>query len=439
MSSIRSRRSSSVVALIDGNNFYVSCERLFDPKLEHRPVIVMSNNDGMVISRSAEVKALGVKMGAPMHHIRDVVRKHRIATLSSNYGLYGDLSQRMMAVVGQFGPVQEIYSIDESFLDLTDLPGRDLVAHAQAIRQRVRRWVGIPTCVGIGTTKTLAKLANHVAKKRPEYEGVCDFTRMDTLELASLLGGFAATDVWGVGRRWGARLAELGIKTARDLLLADAKAIRQQFGVVMERTVSELRGIGCQPLEAVAPDKKQILSSRSFGRLTMDVEALAESVTMHVSTAAEKLRRQNSACTTMQVFLKTNPFKPELPQHNPVATVKLGVPTDDSLRMVSAAVRAVRGIYKPGYQYQKSGVILVDLQPKVVHQLDLFADMPTLVSAGTTARERLMLTLDKVNRKEGRGTMRFASEGMDHRWRMRREKVSPAYTTKWEELPVARA
>lgn len=439
MSSIRSR----TFALVDGNNFYVSCERLFDPKLETRPVIVMSNNDGMVISRSAEVKALG----APMHKIRDVVRRHRIVSLSSNYALYGDLSQRMMAVVGQFAPVQEIYSIDESFLDFSDLPGRDLVAHAQAIRRRVRQWTGIPTCVGIGATKTLAKLANNVAKKRPEFEGVCDFTRMDSLELVSLLGGFPARDVWGVGRQWSARLAELGIKTARDLLLADAVAIRAQFGVVMERTVSELRGIGCQPLEAVAPDKKQILSSRSFGHLTADVEALAESVTMHVSTAAEKMRRQNSACTTMQVYLKTNPFKPELPQHHPMATVKLGAPTDDSLRMVSAAVRAVRGIYRPGYLYQKSGVILVDLQPKEVRQLDLFEngpagpsdDAPALVSAGTTARERLMLTLDKVNRKEGRGTMRFASEGVDHSWRMRREKVSPAYTTQWEELPVARA
>lgn len=332
---------SSVFALVDGNNFYVSCERLFDPKLDTRPVIVMSNNDGMVISRSAEVKVLGVKMGAPMHHIRDVVRRHRIATFSSNYSLYGNLSQRMMAVVGQFAPVQEIYSIDESFLDLSDLPGRDLVKHSQAIRSRVRQWVGIPTCVGIGATKTLAKLANHVAKKRPEFNGVCDFTRMDTLELVSLLGGFGATEVWGVGRRWGARLSELGIRTARDLMLTDAIAIRAQFGVVVERTVSELRGIGCQPLEAITPDKKQILSSRSFGRLTQDVEELAESVTMHVSTAAEKMRRQDSACTTMQVYLKTNPFKPELPQHNPVATVKLGTPTDDSLRMVSAAVRAV--------------------------------------------------------------------------------------------------
>jgi DNA polymerase V len=262
---------------------------------------------------------------------------------------------------------------------------------------------------------------------------------MDTLELVSLLGRFRASDVWGVGRRWGARLEELGIRTARDLLMADAVAIRAQFGVVVERTVSELRGIGCQALEAIAPDRKQILSSRSFGRLTPDVEELAESVTWHVSTAAEKLRRQNSACTTLQVFLKTNPFKPELPQHNPLATVKLGSPTDDSLRMVSAAVRAVRSLYKPGYLYHKCGVILVDLQPKEVHQLDLFDNTPQLVSAGTTARERLMLTLDTVNRKEGRGTMRFASEGVEHAWRMRREKVSPAYTTRWEELPVARA
>jgi DNA polymerase V len=430
---------SSAYALIDGNNFYVSCERLFNPRLEARPVIVMSNNDGMVISRSAEVKALGVPMGAPMHKIRDVIRRHGIVSLSSNYSLYGDLSQRMMAVAGQFAPVQEIYSIDESFLDFSDLRGRDLVAHSQAVRSRVRQWVGIPTCVGIGATRTLAKLANHVAKKRPQFDGVCDFTRMDSLELVSLLGGFAATDVWGVGRRWGARLETLGIRTARDLLLADAVSIRAQFGVVVERTISELRGVGCQPLEAVAPDKKQILSSRSFGRLTGDVEELAESVTMHVSAAAEKLRRQASACTTLQVFLKTNPFKPELPQYNPVSTVKLGAPTDDSLKLVSAAVRAMRAIYKPGYLYQKSGVILIDLQPKALHQPDLFEEAPGLASAGISARERLMLTLDTVNRRAGRGTMRFASEGVDHRWRMRREKMSPAYTTRWEDLPVARA
>ncbi len=428
-----------VYALVDGNNFYVSCERLFDPRLEGRPVIVMSNNDGMVISRSQEVKALGIRMGAPIHHIRDEIRRHRIATLSSNYALYGDLSQRMMAVLGRFAPAQEIYSIDESFLDLTDLERRNRVTLAQEIRKRVRQWVGIPTCVGIAPTKTLAKLANHVAKKRPEFGGVCDFTRMDSQALAALLAGFAATDVWGVGRQWGARLKDLGIVTARDLMQADAPSIRAQFGVVMERTVSELRGTGCRPLEAIAPDKKQILSSRSFGRATEDVEELAESVTWHVCTAAEKLRRQGSACTVLQVFLKTNPFKPELPQHHPTATVRLGAPTDDSLRMVGAAVRAVRGLYRPGFHYHKVGVILVELQPKTVRQLDLFDDLPSVSSAGVTARERLMLALDRINREEGRGALRFASEGVDHRWRMRREKVSPAYTTRWEDLPVARA
>lgn len=430
--------SAEVFALVDGNAFYVSCERVFNPRLEGRPVVVLSNNDGVVVSRSNEAKALGIGMGIPVFQVRDVLRKHRAVILSSNYTLYGDISQRMMAVIGQFSPRQEIYSIDECFLDLAGFRDLDLRQYGQQIRQRVRQWVGIPTCVGIAPTKTLAKLANHCAKKRPEYDGVCDWSRLHPAQLDHLLSAFAAGDVWGIGSRWGTKLLAMGIRSAQDLAMADAAMLRDRFGVVMERTARELCGVSCLALEEVAPDRKQLVSSRSFGKVTSSLEDLQEAVTQYTCRAAEKLRRQSGVCSTLQVFLQTSIHKPEEPQYHPLATVKLPAPTDDSLRLTSAALSGLRRIYKPGYRYVKAGVMFVEMQPGAVQQLRLFADEDAIPSQADS-RSRLMVAMDRVNRKAGKGKLRLASAGIRSAWAMKREMMTPAYTTRWDELPVVRA
>lgn len=433
--------SAEIFALVDGNNFYVSCERVFNPRLEGRPVVVLSNNDGCVVARSAEARALDIGMGVPVFKVRDIIRKHRVVVLSSNYTLYGDMSQRMMAVIGQFSPRQEIYSIDESFVDLAGFGQRDLRAYSQQIRQRVRAWVGIPTCVGIAPTKTLAKLANHGAKKRPEYDGVCDWSRLHPAQLEHLLSTFAAGDVWGIGHRWGTKLLAMGIRSASDLATADSALLRDRFGVVMERTARELRGISCLAMEEVSADKKQIVSSRSFGRVTTSLVDLEEAVTQYTCRAAEKLRRQAGVCSTLQVFLQTNAFRTDQPQYHPLATVKLPAPTGDSMRLTSAALSGLRRIYRPGFRYVKAGVMFTEIQPGAVQQLQLFGDgvADNSPSVQTESRARLMAAMDRVNRREGKGTLHLASAGIRNAWAMKRKMMTPAYTTRWEELPVARA
>jgi DNA polymerase V len=433
--------SAEIFALVDGNNFYVSCERVFNPRLEGRPVVVLSNNDGCVVARSNEARALDIGMGVPVFKVRDIIRKHKIVVLSSNYTLYGDMSQRMMGVIGQFSPRQEIYSIDESFVDLAGFGQRDLRAYGQEIRQRVRAWVGIPTCVGIATTKTLAKLANRCAKKRPEYEGVCDWSRLHSAQLEHLLSTFPAGDVWGIGHRWGGRLLEMGIRSARDLAMADLALLRSRFGVVLERTARELRGISCHGLEVTVADRKQIVSSRSFGQVTTALEDLQEAVTQYTCRAAEKLRRQAGVCATLQVFLQTNAYKTTEPQYHPVATVKLTTPTDDSLRLTKAALSGLGRVYRQGFRYIKAGVMFTEILPTTVQQLELFGDSASPASTSTLpdSRARLMVAMDRVNRRAGPGTLHLASGGIRNAWAMKRERMTPAYTTRWEELPVAQA
>lgn len=436
-----STASEHCYALIDGNNFYVSCERVFAPRLEGRPVVVLSNNDGCVVARSNEAKVLQIGMGVPLFKVRDIIRKNKVVTLSSNYTLYGDMSQRMMTIIGQFSPRQEIYSIDESFIDLAGFGHLDLRCYGQEIRRRVLTWTGLPTCVGIAPTKTLAKLANHCAKKQLQYAGVCDWSTLPMAQLAPVLATFPAGEVWGIGHRWGTKLLAMGIRTALDLAQADTGLLRSRFGVVMERTVRELRGVSCQPLEGVSADKKQIVSSRSFGKPVTVLHELEEAVTQYVCRAAEKLRRQHSVCATLQVFLQTNAFNTTEPQYHPAATVKLGAPTDDSLRFTTAALSGLRRVYKPGYRYVKAGVMLHDIRPKSVQQLLLF-DTESIAPEAlmqTTARYRLMSIMDRVNQGAGRGTLRLAAAGTVNAWAMKREQMSPAYTTRWDELSVARA
>jgi DNA polymerase V len=433
--------SAEIFALVDGNNFYVSCERVFNPWLKGRPVVVLSNNDGCVVARSNEARALDIGMGVPLFKVRDIIRRHKIVVLSSNYTLYGDMSQRMMSVIGQFSPRQEIYSIDESFVDLAGFGSLDLRAYGQEIRRRVSKWVGIPTCVGIAPTKTLAKLANHCAKKRLEYDGVCDWSSLHAAQFEHLLSTFPAGSVWGIGNRWGTKLLAMGIRSARDLATADVALLRDRFGVVMERTARELRGVSCMSLEEVSADKKQIVSSRSFGRATRSLVDLEEAVTQYTCRAAEKLRRQAGVCSTLQVFLQTNSFNVNEPQYHPAATVKLATPTDDSLRLTSAALSGLRRVYREGFRYVKAGVMFTEIQPGTVQQLQLFEDEASRHDPvpPANARSRLMGVMDRVNRREGKGKLHIASAGIRNAWAMKRDQMTPAYTTRWDEIPVARA
>jgi len=416
-------------ALIDGNNFYVSCERVFNPALEGKPVVVLSNNDGIVVARSPEVKALGVKMGAPWFQLRDTAKKHGIRAYSSNYTLYADMSNRMMRVLETYSPQQEIYSIDECFLGFDGFPETGLAAIGQRIRRQVKQWVGIPVCVGIGATKTLAKLANHCAKKGlAGSEGVCDFSRMQHAELDVLFEHIDVGEVWGVGRRLTDKLAVHGIASVRDLRDADAVSLGEMFSVVLQRTMMELRGVSCLELEELAPAKQQIISSRSFGTYVYTLSELEEAVSTYVARAAEKLRGQDSVAGAIQVFIRTNPFKPELPQYQRAFSFALPAPTADTRTLTRAALWGLKHLFKAGYAYQKAGVMLMDLRDAGVIQGQLFKVAPP-------DRPALMQVIDRANAQWGRGTLRLASEGLKQSWQMRRERKSPAYTTRWEDLP----
>lgn len=420
-------------ALVDGNNFYVSCERVFNPRLEGRPVVVLSNNDGCAVARSAEVKAFGVKMGTPWFKMKDLARKHGIIALSSNYELYADLSNRMMGVLGQFSPDQEIYSIDECFLGLDGFAHFDLIEYGQQIRQKVKQWVGIPVCVGFSQTKTLAKLANHCAKRAlletAGAEGVCDFDRLSASERAQLFSRIPVGEIWGVGRQLSRQLSERGIATVEALRTADAKVLRREFSVVLERTIAELNGVSCLSMEEAAPKKQQIMSSRSFGHYVYDLEALGEAVASYIAIAAGKLRGQGSLAGMVQVYIRTNPHKANAPQYQRGLSIPLPEPTDDTLRLTTIALWGLKRIYRPGFAYQKAGVALMNIRDAGTVQMTLFSK--------TRDNTRLMQVMDRINTVWGRGTLHSAAEGVQKDWTMKREKKSPGYTTRWDQLPVA--
>jgi DNA polymerase V len=417
----------TVFALIDANNFYVSCERVFNPRLAVTPMVVLSNNDGCVVARSNEVKALGVKMGTPWFQLRELAEKHGIRAFSSNYSLYADMSSRMMNVLAAYSPDQEVYSIDECFLGMAGFGNHDLAAYGQRMRTQVRQWLGLPVCVGFGETKTLAKLANHCAKKNlAGRDGICDLRQLDLDERARIFAALPVNEVWGVGRKLTEQLNQRGIQSVEALRTANPETLRQAFSVVLERTVRELNGIACQSLEAVAPNKQQIMSSRSFGAYVYDLPGLGEAVAVYMARAAEKLRRQGSLAGIVQVYIRTNPFKDNAPQYHPGLTIPLPEATDDTARLIRAAHWGLKRIYKPGYAYQKAGIALLDLSPKAHAQMPLFTTTPD--------RTSLMRVMDQINTAYGRGTLRSAAEGMQQSWRMKRDRMSPAYTTQWDEL-----
>ncbi|WP_057093036.1 Y-family DNA polymerase [Comamonas thiooxydans] len=430
-------------ALIDGNNFYVSCERAFRPSLQGIPVVVLSNNDGCAISRSDEAKALGVKMGQPFFQLRDLVEHKGLVCLSPNFELYGDMSDRMMSLAAGLGPTQEIYSIDESFIG--DLDGvRDLTRRAFAIRARILQWTGIPTCVGLAPTKTLAKLCNHVAKdseRKPgsypaELQRVCNWTELSDQQRTDILGRTPAGEIWGVGRRISAQLAEQGILTALDLARMPAHAARDGWSVVLERTVRELQSVSCITLELAPTAKKQIACTRSFGHPITTLPPLIEAVSEFATRAAEKLRTGGLRAGVLQVFIRTSPFRPGRRFYE-TATIQLQPPSSDTKALVNVAVRGLRLIYQPGYQLSKAGVMLQDLCPSDVQQGDLLFQEPC------RDQSKLMEAMDRVNARFGKGTVHVASTGVPEQdesgWRMRQERRTPRYTTKIDEIPTARA
>lgn len=418
-------------ALVDCNNFYVSCERLFRPDLKGRPVVVLSNNDGCAVSRSQEAKDLGVAMGQPWFQLQELAKRHGIVAFSSNYALYADLSERVMSVLRDMAPRIEVYSIDESFLDIAGITEREQLG--RQIRERVVRWVGIPVCVGIGATKTRAKLANHIAKKNLGLAGVFDLEALPIEEQAAWLGRIGVGEVWGVGRKITRRLEALGVCSVADLQAANPETIRQQFSVTLARTVEELRGVSCLDMEEISPPKKQIMVSRSFGQPVWLLDELRQPLVSYAANAGVKLREEGSVTQAVMVFARTNPFRDKYPQYSASRLVPLVMPTQDSRAIIEAAVAGLNDLYRPGYLYQKVGVMLCDLSPAGVDQTDLFAQ-------GDDERsQRLMATMDGLNRRMGRGAVFFAGQGIQRRWMVRSNLKSGAYTTKWAQLQVAHA
>jgi DNA polymerase V len=397
---------------------------------------VLSNNDGCAVARSQQAKDLGVKMGQPWFQIRHLEKEAGLVALSSNYALYADMSARMMAIAGAFAPAQEVYSIDECFLDFSNLSPAvpDLTPYARELRQRVLSWIGIPTCIGIGPSKTLAKMANHIAKKNVggrEWGGVCDLTALPQSDVDALLRTVDIGEIWGVGRKLSARLVADGLKTALDLKHADPTFIRSTVSVVLERTVRELNGVMCYPLGSEAQPQKQIVCSRSFGSPVMAVEDLTIAIADFTATAAGRLRKQDLKAGQLQVFIQTSSFRAQDKQYSGGISVPLTYATSDTLRLTNAALFGLRRLYKPGFKYAKAGVMLSELQAQSMEQADMFAPQ-------TDHRNRLMTVLDAVNDRFGRNTLRTGSPEGRQAWHMTQNAKTPSYTTDWYDLPVVR-
>ena len=414
------------IAIIDVNNFYVSCERVFNPKLENKPVVVLSNNDGCAISRSNEAKALGIKMGTPWFKFKEFAKQGNVTALSSNYTLYLDMSHRVMTLLSKFSPDQEVYSIDESFLDLTSFKSKDLIQYSQQIKTKIKQWTGLPVSIGIGSTKTLSKLANHIAKKNSSFKGVCNLNVMDQDTLETWMSHIPVNEVWGVGRSLALKLNQLGIISALDLKLADPDYIRQQFSIVLEKTVRELNGLICMELKDIAEPNKEIMVSRSFGRRVKDKQELIEAVTAYTSRAAERMRKQESVATSLYIYIRTSPHDDKKQYANGI-NIPLFQPTDDSMALTNAALLGLDYIYREGFDYQKAGVTLCNLTSKDKMQGNLFKD--------TIAHSRMKI-MDTINQR-WKGKLKLGSEGVTKEWEMKAQFKSRNYTTDWDQLMIA--
>lgn len=415
-----------VFALVDCNSFYVSCERVFHPAARNRPVVVLSNNDGCAISRSSEAKAVGIAMGAPIFKCQELVRRYGVKVFSANFVLYGDMSSRVMAVLAQFTPQMEVYSIDEAFLALDGFEPRGLDAYGREIRATVKRSTGIPVSVGIAPTKTLAKIANHYAKDHPEAGGVVTLTDEETID--RYLAQTPVAEVWGIGREKAVFLERNRITTALDLKKAPDEWIKKHLTVVTLRTVWELRGVSCLTLEETQPAKKAIATTRTFGYEVKDLAEMEEAVAAYVSKSAEKLRRQKSLAGYVQVFVETNPFK-DAPYYRNAAGVAVSPPTADTARLIAAGHSLLKKIYRPGLAYKSCGVFLLNLVPGSAEQDYLFEE-----KYQGSAKERLMTVVDKVNREHNTGKLFWAAEGLGKPWFMKQAHKSKRFTTRWDEL-----
>jgi DNA polymerase V len=423
--------AATTFALVDCNNFYASCEKLFRPDLKDTPVVVLSNNDGCVVARSREAKALGIKMGVPLFQIQHLIKHHGIVAFSSNYALYADLSARVMSILEALAPRVEIYSIDEAFLDLTGVANAvALEDFGLQVRSTVQQWTGITVCVGIAPTKTLAKLANHAAKQYPATGGVVDLTAPERQR--KLMSIMPIDEVWGIGRRLSKRLQAEGFKSVLDLANADPKQIRRHYSVMVERTVRELNGESCLELEDVAPTKKQIVCSRSFGQRITDYQSMRAAICQYTSRAAEKLRGEKRCAKMITLFLRTNRFNPDEPQYTPSLTAELPLPTNDTRDLVETAMRLLKTCWRDGYRYMKAGVMLSDFYEPGVYQQSLFDEGTVRPNA-----KALMSVLDTINHS-GKGHIFLAGQGTQKHWAMKREHLSPAYTTRWSEIPKVR-
>lgn len=416
-------------ALVDCNNFFVSCERVFNPGLEGKPVIVLSNNDGCVISRSNEAKQMGIPMGSPFFKIRALVKQNRVAVFSANFNLYGDMSWRVMEALRQFDVSVEVYSIDEAFLDASSIRPDTLAPYGEALQRKIKRWTGIPVSVGIAKTKTLAKVANEIAKKSQKSQGVLNLASPQYHAFA--LSKLPVAEVWGVGYRISKSLENSNIQTALQLRDAPDHWILKRYSITLLRTVQELRGIPCFPLTLHTAPRQSISCSRSFGTLVETLPDLKEAVATYVARAAEKLRQDRLLAKQLTVYIRTSHFRQE-PQYANAVTMALPVATDCSHELIQVAARGLEQIYQQGYRYYKARVTLTELSPTTQSQQNLF---DTVDRAKT---QRLMKTLDQLNNQWGNGTLKYAAEGLKPQWLMKREHRSPAYTTHWTELPLVK-
>ncbi len=418
-------------ALIDCNNFYASCERVFEPKLEGKPIVVLSNNDGCIIARSNEAKALGIKMGAPFFKVKNLVAKNNVVVKSSNYPLYGDMSSRVMKIIGEYSPVQEIYSIDESFIELERLPF-NLMSHMQSLRQRVKSWTGIPVCVGIGSTKVLAKLANRIAKKYSRFNGIFDIDDLPYDRYCKLLQSIEVGDLWGVGSQSAKKLNRIGIHTSYDFYKADVGIIETLLGVNGKKVYQELYGNSCIPIEVIPPTRQQIVSSRSFGSDLKDFDELNQALTNLTRKAVNKLNNHKLATTTITVFIYTNPHKKDKPYVHLSKTVGMTSAIQDESQIIPLVAQILRLIYKPGHSFYKGGLVLANLT-KDYQQQDLFSvnQNPKIESFKLQKSN----TIRGVNKKF-KESIKYASELGNNRWLPRAEFRSNRYTTNWSELLI---
>ncbi|MDC4943397.1 Y-family DNA polymerase [Acinetobacter baumannii] len=428
------KHENKVFFLIDVNNMYVSCERVFDPSLNDKPVIVLSNNDGCAVARSNESKALGIKMGVPLFQIKDIVQQHQVLVLSSNYAMYAEMSRRFHKILASYVTDEEVepYSIDECFVDFTAYEKNfDLEKVGQDMRAKIWKWIGLPVCVGIGRSKTEAKISNHIAKKNQGFNGVCDLVNMDPCNKEYYFAQIDVSEVWGVGRKHSKKLQSMGINTVLDLACAEPREMQKRFSIVMARTIYELQGISCIEIEHTPPSKKQIVASRSFGGRVTELTDLKEAISMYAQDACKRLRDEGLLCGCMIAFVQSNPFDPNVPFYNKSITGSFSEPTDCAIDFVKAATRMLNDIYKEGIKYKKCGVVLTGLEPKSGHIYDLLTDFEM-----TEKKEQLMRALDNVHTKFGKKKIGVGPCYIPGRtWSMSRDKLSKNPFT-WDELLI---